>query len=129
MKDNTLTLIRDAYGRICWLGKEAEPKPDKSWLKGQTIPFQPNAVFHSAYPLDGGAVIVDKNNVAVIAEFSGTAAAWEPRHATLVALWYAMNDKDIPITVPDGFLDYYVKKKDLPEEWVESSGIGAPFSP
>ena len=109
MKDKTLTLIRDAYGRICWLGG-AVPKPDKDWLKGQTIPFLPNAVFHSAYPLDGGSVIVDLNDVEILGEYDDWAAAGKPRHSVLVATWYALRYAGQPINVPKVFRKYYGTK-------------------
>ncbi len=94
-----LTLIRDSYSRICFLGSKAG-QPQKEWLDSQNIPFHKNANFYTAYPLEGGAVTVDKDRVEILGQFNTDAAAGEPRHSVLVALWYALNDADEAYSVP-----------------------------
>ncbi len=79
MTKQTLTLIRDTHQRICWLGKEDENgSPSQEWLDMQEIPFHADAVFCRAYPLTGGSVIVDRNRVATIGEWSYTTPVGEP---------------------------------------------------
>jgi hypothetical protein len=105
-----LTLIRDSHNRICWLGEKEKNRPDQQWLEGQSIPFEADAEFTTAYPLDGGSVIVDRKRVTVIGEFNTDAPAGERRHSALVALWHAMSDAGLPYTVTDFFHQYYNPK-------------------
>ena len=102
MKTATMTLIKDRYGRIGWLGQPTTHQ-GQDWLDAQDKPFARDAVFHSAYPLSGGSVIVDVNDVEVLGTFDNCAAACEPRHTALVALWYALRDSNSPYGVPARF--------------------------
>ncbi len=102
----TISLIRDSHGRLCFMGSKAT-EPSKNWLLAQAIPFEADAVFYTAYPLEGGSVIVDKNTVVPIGNYSGRAAAGEMRHSVLVALWYALDAAHEAYSVPAFHQQYY----------------------
>jgi len=63
-----MKLIKDSQNRICLLGEATSVTEE--WLGLQTIPFNQGAVFHSAYPVTGGAVVVDVNDVTNLGEAS-----------------------------------------------------------
>jgi len=106
MKTNEMILIRDAHNRIGWLGRKTD-RPSDEWLAGQSIPFDDDADFYVAYPMNGGSVIVDRNNIVVLGRFSTTAPIGEPRHSALVATWYALRDIDMEIENTDFMRKYY----------------------
>ena len=57
-----MKLIKDDYGRISVLGLATGERPHGI----QDKPFKDNPIIHSAYPLDGGAVMVDVNDVDIL---------------------------------------------------------------
>ena len=56
---NTFKIVKDDHGRLCLLGAPTEVTAD--WLAIQTKPFAEAADLHTAYPISGGAVVVDSN--------------------------------------------------------------------
>lgn len=90
-----LKLIKDRYNRISILGEKMSCKPDPAWLDMQNIPFKSDAVFHSAYPLDGGACTVDINDVEIlrdvelldIAKSHDGGGMFNPAYEKILELW------------------------------------------
>lgn len=55
-----LKLVKEPkYGTIGILGGATDVS--YSWLKGQKIPFNDDAIFVEMYPISGGAMIIDSN--------------------------------------------------------------------
>lgn len=59
-----LKIIKCKYGYESVLAGPTTVTHD--WLSLQTVPFADDAIFHIAYPLTGGSVVVDLNNIAVL---------------------------------------------------------------
>lgn len=95
-----LLLIKDNYNRISILGKIEEEKPDKSWLAMQNKPFSEDAIFHTAYPLSGGAALVDIKNIEVVREVTMkdislsaiNPNSFNPASETILKLWNSPPD-------------------------------------
>jgi len=60
----TYQVIIDRHNSQCVLGTPT--KITSEWLAMQTIPFKEGAVLHSAYPITGGACVVDINDVQYV---------------------------------------------------------------
>ena len=94
-----MKLIRDRHGRVSLLGKPTAT-PDPSWLAIQNKPFKTTADFHSSYPLDGGACLVDANDVDVLRDATlddiieaTTGHGFNPASKTILELWDEVNGR------------------------------------
>ncbi len=62
-----LQLVKDyKHGYVCILGSPTTVTDE--WLALQRIPFEADAEFVSAYPIDGGAVVIDATRMERLGE-------------------------------------------------------------
>lgn len=65
-------VVSDTYGRFCIVTDKTEV-PDKMWLAGQEKKFSDDPDCHDAYPISGGAVIIDLNQCIEIGQMRSDA--------------------------------------------------------
>ena len=60
-----MKLIKDRHNRLCVLGDRCD-EPTTEWKQAQTIQCTDSAVWFSAYPLTGGAVLVQEDTFTIL---------------------------------------------------------------
>lgn len=73
-------IIQTHNGYTAFLGPEA-PEPDKAWQRLQEVRPTPGKSWFRAYPLSGGAMLVQEGSFTVLRD-----ATEEDRHAAVGAL-------------------------------------------
>mgnify|MGYP006995632852 CR=1 FL=1 len=88
-----LQLVRDVHGYVSVLGEATTVDP--GWVAMQSKRPSRNPVWHSAYPLDGGAVCVDLNKLEWLGEVEQKHIdSMSPSLATdkVIEMWENQND-------------------------------------
>ena len=58
-------LVKDQHGRFD-IVMHKDNKPDSQWLRGQSIKPTVEGQWYTAFPLTGGAVLINENDFSVV---------------------------------------------------------------